>query len=382
MRSTVKALGVCMLTLLILCSHANAAQNGGLQAHGVVSDVSGAVLPGVTVVATAFDGMTVASALTNERGEFALELAVSGAAVPTVSLTFQLDGFSTKSVQIEVKPGVEPWITEVLTLAPRTETVVVYGRAPVAPPVPRVLPPPPPPPVLAPVPEHDRDSVCGPSMPAGDASFGTIRATRDGATNELYAQSDQLRIDGGTKTGLEVGRNYVVRRNYRVRGVTRDARLEHVAGVVQVVAADEHSALAVVVYACDALMRGDALAAFNPEPVRTPEPLGTPAYDDAAQILFADIGQQLGAPRRLMVIDRGSDSDVRVGQTLTLFRRENLAGLSPSVIGFASVVAVRGHSATIRVDQGRDAIDSGDWAAPQRYPPQPASAVDLAVVLP
>ena len=147
-------------------------------------------------------------------------------------------------------------------------------------------------------------------------------------------------------------------------------------------AADEHSALAIVVYACDALMRGDALAAFNPEPLRTPEPLCTPAYDDAAQILFADIGQQLGAPRRLMVIDRGSDADLRVGQTLTLFRRENLAGLSPSVIGFASVVAVRDHSATIRVDQGRDAIDSGDLAAPQRYAPQPAPAVDLAGVLP
>ena len=382
MRSMARALGVCMLTLLVLCLRADAEQNGELQARGVVSDVSGAVLPGVTVVATASDGVTVASTVTNDLGEFALELTVSGAAAPMVSLTFQLDGFSTKSVQVEAKPGVEPWRTEVLTLAPRTETVVVYGKAPVAPPVPRVLPPPPPPPVLAPIPEHDRDSVCGPSMPAGDASFGTVRATRDGAVNELYAQSDQLRIDGGTKTGIEVGRNYVVRRTYRVRRVTRDAKLQHVAGVVQVVAADEHSALAVVVYACDALMRGDALAAFNPEPLRTPEPLGTPAYDDAAQILFADIGQQLGAPRRLMVIDRGSDADLRAGQTLTLFRRENLAGLSPSVIGFASVVAVRDHSATIRVDQGKDAIDSGDWAAPQRYAPQPPSAVDLAGVLP
>ena len=135
MRSTVRALSVCMLTLLILCSRANAAQKDGLQVHGVVSDMSGAVLPGVTVVATASDGVTVASAITNELGEFRLELTASGAAAPTVSVTFQLDGFSTKSVHVEVKPGVEPWIAEVLTLAPRTETVVVYGKAPVAPPV-------------------------------------------------------------------------------------------------------------------------------------------------------------------------------------------------------------------------------------------------------
>ena len=83
-----------------------------------------------------------------------------------------------------------------------------------------------------------------------------------------------------------------------------------------------------------------------------------------------------------MVIDRGSDADLRAGQTLTLFRREPRSSLSPSVIGIASVVAVRDHSATIRVDQGKDAIDSGDWAAPQRYAPQSSSAVDLADVLP
>ena len=377
MRSTTRAFGACMLTLLILCSRADAGQNGDLRVHGAVADVSGAVLPGVTVVATASEGATVASAITNERGEFSLR----GAAASMVSVTFQLDGFSTKSVQVEVKPGVEPWIAEVLTLAPRTETVVVYGKAPAAPLAPRIVPPPAPP-VLAPVPEHDHDSVCGPALAGADTHFGTVRATRDDGVKQLYSPSDQLRIDGGTQTGLELGRNYVVRRTYRVRGKTRAARLEHSAAVVQIVAADEHTAMAVVVYACDEIMRGDTLASFDPEPLRTPEPIGTPAFDDAARILFADIGQQLGAPRRLMVIDRGSDADLRAGQTLTLFRREPRSSLSPSVIGIASVVAVRDHSATIRVDQGKDAIDSGDWAAPQRYAPQPSPAVDLADVLP
>lgn len=374
MRSSVNVIGACMLALLALCLPLHAGQASELQARGVVSDESGAVLPGVTVVATTSEGAVVASAITNDLGEFALQGATPG----TVSITFQLDGFSTKSTQIEVKPGVELRMTEVMTLAPRSETVTVYGKAPVAPPPPRVLPPPPPPPVLEPIPDHDHDSVCGPSMPAGDPSFGIIRATRDGAVNELYAQSDLLSIDGGTQTGLEVGRNYVVRRTYKMRGATRTARLEHTAGVVQIVTVDEHSAMAAVVYACDALMRGDVLAGFNPEPLRTPEPLGTPAYDDAAQILFADIGQQMGAPRRLMVIDRGADAELRVGQALTLFRRDRFSGMSPNVIGIASVVAVRDHSATIRIDQGRDAIDSGDWAAPQRYAPRASSTADLA----
>lgn len=377
MRSTASVLGACVLATSLLCSPATAAQSAELRVRGVVSDASGAVLPGVTVVATTADAATVASALTNDLGEFTLQ----GASASTATLTFRLDGFSPKSVHLEVKPGVEPWIAEVLTLAPRTETVVVYGKAPAAPPAPRAaLPPPPPPPVLTPVPEHDRDSVCGPALPAGDASFGTLRAAREDGAKQLFSQGDQLRIDGGTQTGLEVGRNYVVRRTYRVRGMARDARVEHSAGVVQVVAADEHAAMAVVVYVCDVLMRGDSLAAFNPEPVRAPEPFGSPAYDDAAKILFADVGQQLGAPRRLMVIDRGSDANLRVGQTLTLFRREERSSLSPSVIGVASVVALRNHSATIRVDQGRDAIDSGDYAAPQRYEPQASAISDPTAV--
>ena len=73
----------------------------------------------------------------------------------------------------------------------------------------------------------------------------------------------------------------------------------------------------------------------------------------------------LGAPRRLMVIDRGSDDGIRVGQSLTLFHRQGAA--APSVIGTAVVVAIRIDSATIRVERATDVIASGDWAAPQRY---------------
>jgi hypothetical protein len=120
-----------------------------------------------------------------------------------------------------------------------------------------------------------------------------------------------------------------------------------------------------VIYACDELMRGDLLAPFNPEPIRTPEPFGVPAYDNAARILFGDLGQTLGVPRRLMVIDRGRDNGLQAGQRLTLFRRQRSG--APSIVGDAVVVAVRIDSATIRVERVVDAIRLGDWAAPQRY---------------
>jgi hypothetical protein len=122
---------------------------------------------------------------------------------------------------------------------------------------------------------------------------------------------------------------------------------------------------AVVIYACDAMMPGDRLASFHPEPRRAPAPPGTPDYRHAARILFPDVGQLLGAPRRLMVIDRGTAGGVRIGDRLTLFRRRLSGGNAPSVVGDAVVVAVRLDSATIRVEHVSDAIFFGDWAAPQ-----------------
>jgi len=376
-RTALRLLVSCALTVLV--PHAATAADDGRDSpvSGSVTDSSGALLPGVSVSAMTASGATVDAATTDEHGTFRLPH-VAGS---NLTLTFALDGFSTKSVRLDVKPGVESHVSEALALAPRTETVMVVGTIPAEPVRLASMPAPAPIPVASALPPHDRDSVCGPALPSGDAEFGRIRAVRDDTTRQLYTQGDVLILDGGTQTGLEVGHNYVARRTYRVRGTPRDATLEHSAGVVQVVVAEEHAAMAVVVYACDVLMRGDALVAFQPELTRSPEPFGTPAFDDAARIVFADSGQQLGAPRRLMVIDRGADADLHVGQTLTLFRRDGMSRFSASVVGAAVIVSVREHSATIRVDQGRDAIDAGDFAAPQRYAPQAASA-DSAIVQP
>jgi hypothetical protein len=164
---------------------------------------------------------------------------------------------------------------------------------------------------------------------------------------------------------LVVGRNLVVRRHYRVRGASgADTVGEHSSGLVQIVAAAEHSSIAVVVYACDELKTGDFLASFKPQASRNPDPLGTPVYHDAARILLADEDQASGAPRRLMVIDRGDDHGIHVGQRFTLFRRGGDRARR-EVVGDAVVVAVRIDSATIRVDRASDVITAGDWAAPQ-----------------
>jgi hypothetical protein len=366
------SLVIATLVLLSMCPAVTAAAeaaHGGVR--GAVTDDSGGVLPGVVVVATSGDERVLGTAVTDETGSYTFKALPPGA----VRLTFQLEGFAPIVKGLTIESGTESRLDEQLAVAPVAETVIVYGSAPVDPPAP---PPPPSPPVVIPVPIHDRESICGPAKPGTRVeSFGTIRSHRYETDRGLYTKDDQLTINGGTLNGLDAGRNLVVRRHYRVSGGAGAAATgEHTSGLVQIVAADERTSTAVVVYSCDELRKGDFLASFNPEPVRMPDPEGIPAFEDAARILFADAGQMLGAPRRLMVIDQGTDTGISVGQRLTLFRRSGRGGATPAVVGEAVVVAIRADSATIRVEQATDAIAVGEWAAPQRQSSggSPASA--------
>ena len=330
---------------------------------GTVTDESGAVLPGVTVVARAADGTVLATAVTDGAGVYVLGTLPAS----SVTLVFQLEGFADGSAPAVVRAGEALRVARSLSLAPLSETVVV--RAPAASAVARphfVAPPAPPPLVARPLPEHDRAAVCGPAKPDRlPESLGTVRSRRHETEGELYLDGAELVINGGLEDGLLVGRNLVVRRYYHARaGAGADMLAEHSAGVVQIVTATEHSSVALVVYACDEIRKGDFLASFKPELPRDPDPLGPPAYYDAARILFTDEGQTLGAPERMMVIDRGAGQGVRVGQRFTLFRRP--AGATRRTpAGTALVVSVRSDSATIRIERVTDAVTAGDWAAPQ-----------------
>jgi hypothetical protein len=363
----VPAATLAIVTLVVMCSTVAADQPAQGVARGQVTDSSGGVLPGVTVVATATDGRILKTAVTDGSGGYVFRALPAG----PIILTFQLEGFASVAVALTVQPGAESRVVERLEVAPLSETVVVHGRAPVDPPNRFVPPPPPPPPppVVRPVPVHDRDSICGPAKPGAlPESLGTISSGRYETQGGLYTTGAELVIDGGLHEGLEVGLNLVVRRDYLVRGTaSADAVGEHSAGLLQIVSAGERSSVAVVVYACDEFRKGDFLASFKPEPIRDADPPGIPAYYDASRILFADEGQTLGAPRRLMVIDKGTDDGIHVGQRFTLFRPKR-GTTKPDIVGDAIVVAVRTDSATIRVGRVTDAIEAGDWAAPQTAP--------------
>jgi hypothetical protein len=361
MRRSASIACACVL-LLGLATPARSAEG---VVRGAVVDQSGGVLPGVTVTATALDGRVLATEVTDAAGVYVIE------SLPPepVTIAFQLEGFSPASVDVTPRREADTRVATMrLALAARSETVDVVGRAPsIAPPTPPrpVPPPPPPPPIVLAIPEHDRDSVCGPSKAdAAIAALGTIRSRRYGEDRGLYTKDDQVIVEGGTLNGLAAGQNVVARRRFRTGGGAAAPVAEHTAGVLQIVAAGERASIAVVVYTCDEIARGDVLAAFIAEPLRAPDAEGAPAFDRAAAILFADAGQLVGAPRRLLVIDAGRNRALHAGQRLTLFRRSRF-GAAPTVVGDAVVVAVRLDSATIRVERAIDVIGFGDYAAPQ-----------------
>jgi hypothetical protein len=327
---------------------------------GTVVDASAAVLPGVSVMATAGDGRTLATTVTDGAGVFTLD----GLPAGRVVLLFHLSGFADVTTAMTIPAPDNTTLVQRLDLSSFSETVDV-----------RADPPPPPPPaprVLAPVPDHDPGSVCGPAK-AEDAvpGYGVLKSRRTSATQGLFAPGDELIVETGTVNLLASGQNFVVRRRFTTpltAGRNQVVMGEHTAGLLQIVEVDGPIATAVVIYACDEMMTGDFLAPFEPERPARPGPFGAPVFDKAARLLFADAGQMLGSKHRLLVIGHGSRDGLKTGQRLTIFRR-SIAGSSPLILGDAVVVAVRRESATIRVEHSVDVIflgESGDWVAPQR----------------
>jgi hypothetical protein len=67
-----------------------------------------------------------------------------------------------------------------------------------------------------------------------------------------------------------------------------------------------------------------------------------------------------------MVIDRGSDHGLRIGQPLTIFR-QTLDGKGPNVtLGDALVIEVHPETSLFRITRSREAVEVGDLVAIHR----------------
>jgi hypothetical protein len=292
----------------------------------------------------------------------------------TYAVTFEMPGFQAReSPAVVLGPGEVFILDRQLDLAALTETVMVTGEAPPEEPAgPEPLRPPlRVRPQTQPVPKVVLASVCGPAMPEeASGALGHVVSHRDDPRRELYGNGDVLVLDVGADMGMRVGDNFVVRRRFRYgdKGAPlKQATFgQHTAGLIQVVEATPATSVAVVVYVCGELMAGDSVEPFDPLPAVVARAEGEPAFDDPARVVFGAFGQELGAPRQLMVIDRGGEQGVARGQRLTIFRR-TADGVAPVVrLGEGVVVVARPQSATIRIDRASEAVEVGDLIALHR----------------
>jgi hypothetical protein len=140
----------------------------------------------------------------------------------------------------------------------------------------------------------------------------------------------------------------------------------HTTGWVTIVDVRENTAVAQVTHSCDGMVVGDYLEPYV-DPVEPPPALqGDPDYEHAGRVVMGDDRHQMGSEGSLMLVNRGSDHEVRAGQTVTIFR-DTLGGAGPFfTVGRATVLSVRPQTSLVRIDNSREAVYIGDRVAINR----------------
>jgi hypothetical protein len=213
--------------------------------------------------------------------------------------------------------------------------------------------------------------ACAPQMLPSAPPAGIRVIGNDQPGRTLFGTHDGIIIGAGSAQGIKVGQQFFVRRLVKDQFIGGDTAASgavsvHTAGWVTAVDVREKESIAQVTHACDGIINGDYLEAYV-DPADPPSAVqGEPDFEHAGRIVMGDERRQMGSAGTLMVVDKGSDADVRPGQTVTIFRDTMEGGGPVSGVGRATVVSVRPESAILRIDSTRDAIFIGDRVAINR----------------
>jgi hypothetical protein len=186
----------------------------------------------------------------------------------------------------------------------------------------------------------------------------------------MFGPGDPVVIDAGSSQGVAPGQVFFVRRAVQDRFTPASADFQpnsvHTTGWVTVQTVREHTAIARVTHACDGMVLGDYLEPYV-DPADPPMALqGDPDFEHPGRVVMGDERQQMGAEGSLMLINRGTDHEVRAGQTVTIYR-ETLGGTGPMfVVGSATVLSVRPQTSLVRIEGTHDAVYLGDLVAVNR----------------
>jgi hypothetical protein len=212
-----------------------------------------------------------------------------------------------------------------------------------------------------------RELSCGPEavvLPPAP-SIRVIASQEPG--KRLFGPGETVIVSGGSAQGVRVGQEYFIKR------VVTDQFAMPLSGFIpvsistaarlRIVDVESDLAFGTIFDACDGVLDGDYLVPYVRPVVPVLEAAGEPDYANAGVIVLGNERRQIGGAGSMMVLDRGTDHGVRLGQRATVFRA-TLGGAGPVVrVGEASAVVVRQGTSVVRIESSRDAIYVGDRVA-------------------
>jgi hypothetical protein len=215
------------------------------------------------------------------------------------------------------------------------------------------------------------EQLCGPHAELARPAMKIRVAGGNERVKSMFGPGEQIIVNAGTSHGVRAGQRYLVRRvvedQFAVAAIGEKSFSVHTAGWVTVIDALAESAIATVSEACDGIEVDDYLEPFVvPSPAPAPPVVTQIDFARPARVVLGDERRQLGGENTIMVVDRGSDHGLRVGQPLTIFR-QTMNGKGPNaMMGDALVIEVHPETSLIRILRSREAIEVGDLVAIHR----------------
>ena len=215
---------------------------------------------------------------------------------------------------------------------------------------------------------------------AAQGAFAIIANKREDRKN--LGEGETVYVNAGTEAGVKAGDRFVVlKTTMKALPHPRDAKKKlgdviQQTGVIRVVTVQAKSAVAVIERTLDTVEVGNRLVRFI-EPANLPVKLRTDVADpiqvapDAAVIIFARDNKQNTSGGDIIIIDRGAQDGLKVGDVLLAARTRTFA-LNPAdekrsasdttthYLGQALVVRTEGRSATCRVLRTIQELHVGD----------------------
>jgi hypothetical protein len=199
-----------------------------------------------------------------------------------------------------------------------------------------------------------------------------VIGSQDAVPRSVFGMPEQLVISGGTERGLQLGQQYFIRRLARNAENYKDKLAHQVrtAGWVRVVAVNATTTIVNVEHACGDILVGDYLDAFQlpamPQgDITTVDTTREPDFASFGRILYGSEERRSGGIGEFMLIDRGSDKSVTLGEHYAIYRDLRVGGAPLSSIGEATVVSIGPTMALVRINRARDAVFAGDIAVPR-----------------